>query len=178
MILLWAFNSCELVSSIADVRYRRRRRQVSSGEGYEIGQQVKASWHVEEVCRTEGTTHVNQNEGLIFEKSSPGKKAYRLAELDVPAVDAASLLGDRCATDLGVMPELSEIEIIRHFTRLSTWNYAIDLGMYPLGSCTMKYNPRVNELVARLEGIAEAHPYQPESLSQGCLGIMKMLQDA
>ena len=75
------------------------------------------------------------------------------------------------------MPELSEIEIIRHFTRLSTWNYAIDLGMYPLGSCTMKYNPRVNELVSRLEGIAEAHPYQPESLSQGCLGIMKLLSE-
>ena len=104
------------------------------------------------------TTHVNQNEDLIFEKSSPGKKAYRLAELDVPAVDAASLLGASVRNDLGVMPELSEIEIIRHFTRLSTWNYAIDLGMYPLGSCTMKYNPRVNEAVARLEGIAEAHP--------------------
>src|SRR5437660_5417221 len=123
------------------------------------------------------TTHVNQNEDLMFEKSSPGKKAYRLAELDVPAVDAASLLGDAVRTDLGVMPELSEIEIVRHFTRLSTWNYAIDLGMYPLGSCTMKYNPRVNELVSRLEGIAEAHPYQPESLSQGVLGIMKLLSD-
>jgi glycine dehydrogenase subunit 2 len=123
------------------------------------------------------TTHVNQNEDLIFEKSSPGKKAYRLAELDVPAVDAASLLGSAMRTDLGVMPELSEIEIIRHFTRLSTWNYAIDLGMYPLGSCTMKYNPRVNEAVARLEGIAEAHPYQPESLSQGCLAIIKMMKD-
>jgi len=121
------------------------------------------------------TTHVNQNEGLIFEKSSPGKRAYRMAELDVPAVDAASLLGDQARRDLGVMPELSEIEIIRHFTRLSTWNYAIDLGMYPLGSCTMKYNPRINEAVARLEGIANAHPYQPESLSQGCLGIMKLL---
>jgi glycine dehydrogenase subunit 2 len=121
------------------------------------------------------TTHVNQNEGLIFEKSSPGKKAYRLAELDVPAVDAASLLGASVRGDLGVMPELSEIEIIRHFTRLSTWNYAIDLGMYPLGSCTMKYNPRVNEAVARLEGIAEAHPYQPESLAQGCLEIMHLL---
>src|SRR5260370_24103015 len=96
------------------------------------------------------TTHVNQNEDLIFEKSWPGKKAYRLAELDVPAVDAASLLGASARQDLGVMPELSEIEIIRHFTRLSTWNYAIDLGMYPLGSCTMKYNPRVNEAVARL----------------------------
>ena len=75
------------------------------------------------------------------------------------------------------MPEMSEIEIVRHFTRLSTWNYAIDLGMFPLGSCTMKYNGRVNEAVSRLEGIAEAHPYQPESLSQGALGIMKLLQD-
>jgi glycine dehydrogenase subunit 2 len=124
------------------------------------------------------TTHVNQNEGLIFEKSSPGKKGYRLAELDVPAVDAKRLLGPSVRTDLGVMPELSEIEIIRHFTRLSTWNYAIDLGMYPLGSCTMKYNGRVNEAVARLEGIAEAHPYQPEALSQGCLDIMATLQEA
>ena len=123
------------------------------------------------------TTHVNQNEDLIFEKSSPGKKAYRLSELDVPAVDAASLLGDAVRTDLGVMPELSEIEIVRHFTRLSTWNYAIDLGMFPLGSCTMKYNGRVNELVARLEGLAEAHPYQPEAVSQGLLEIMKVLSD-
>ena len=124
------------------------------------------------------TTHVNQNEDLIFEKSSAGKKAYRLAQLDVPAVDTASLLGNTMRTDgLGVMPELSEIEIIRHFTRLSTWNYAIDLGMYPLGSCTMKYNPRINEAVARIEGLAEAHPYQPESLSQGALGIMKLLSE-
>lgn len=124
------------------------------------------------------STHVNQNEGLIFEKSSPGKKAYRLAELDVPAVDVKRLLGPVARQDLGVMPELSEIEIIRHFTRLSTWNYAIDLGMYPLGSCTMKYNGRVNEAVARLEGLAEAHPYQPTSLSQGCLQIMATLEDA
>jgi glycine dehydrogenase subunit 2 len=124
------------------------------------------------------TTHVNQNEDLIFEKSSAGKKGYRLAQLDVPTVDAAGLLGATVRTDgLGVMPELSEIEIIRHFTRLSTWNYAIDLGMYPLGSCTMKYNPRINEAVARLEGLAEAHPYQPEALSQGALGIMKLLSE-
>src|ERR1700693_5107236 len=122
------------------------------------------------------TTHVNQNEDLIFEKSSPGKKAYRLAELDVPAIDAASLLGDSVRTDLGVMPELSEIEIIRHFTRLSTWNYAIDLGMYPLGSCTMKYNPRVNELVVRLDGVANGHPYQPLEVSQGCLKILRLLE--
>src|SRR5665213_3203361 len=124
------------------------------------------------------TTHVNQNEDLIFEKSSPGKKGYRLAQLDVPAIDIAAILGDQARTDdLGAMPELSEIEIIRHFTRLSTWNYAIDLGMYPLGSCTMKYNPRVNEAVARIEGIAEAHPYLPEKLAQGALNIMQQLSD-
>jgi len=122
------------------------------------------------------TAHLTQNEGLTFEKSSPGKRAYKLPPLDVPEVDAAAALGGQVREDCGSLPELSEIEIIRHFTRLSTWNYAIDLGMYPLGSCTMKYNPRVNELVARLEGIAEAHPYQPEHLSQGVLQIIRDLQ--
>src|SRR5260221_1676633 len=121
--------------------------------------------------------HVNQNEGLIFERSSPGKKGYRLAPLDVPEVDYKKVLGSVARPDLGNMPEVSEIEIIRHFTRISTWNYAIDLGMYPLGSCTMKYNPRVNEVVARLGGLAEAHPYQPEKVSQGALRIMKTLSD-
>ncbi len=123
------------------------------------------------------TRHVNQNEGLIFEKSSAGKAAWKLPPLDVPEVDTAKLLGNAERRDLGVMPEVSEIEIIRHFTRLSTWNYAIDLGMYPLGSCTMKYNPRVNEVVARLEGIANGHPYQPEKISQGALRIIKTLSD-
>src|SRR5271168_4546817 len=123
------------------------------------------------------TAHLTQNEALTFEKSSPGKKAYKLPPLDVPEVDAASLLGGAVREDAGYLPELSEIEIIRHFTRLSTWNYAIDLGMYPLGSCTMKYNPRVNEFVSRIEGIAEAHPYQPKHLSQGVLQIIHTLQD-
>src|SRR5438874_10253884 len=123
------------------------------------------------------TRHVNQNEGLIFEKSSPGKAAWKLPPLDVPDVDTAKLLGKAERKDLGQMPEVSEIEIIRHFTRLSTWNYAIDLGMYPLGSCTMKYNPRVNEVVARLEGMANGHPYQPERVSQGALRIMKVLSE-
>ena len=121
-------------------------------------------------------SHLSQNEALVFEKSSPGKKAYKMPPLDVPEVDPGALLGQAARADLGLMPELSEIEIIRHFTRLSTWNYAIDLGMYPLGSCTMKYNPRVNEFVARLEGIAEAHPYQPEALSQGALEVIRLLQ--
>ncbi|MGO9435464.1 MAG: aminomethyl-transferring glycine dehydrogenase subunit GcvPB [Terracidiphilus sp.] len=120
--------------------------------------------------------HQTQNEGLVFEKSSPGKRAYKLPPLDVPAVDAAALLGDAHRKTPGLLPELSEIEIIRHFTRLSTWNYAIDLGMYPLGSCTMKYNPRVNEFVSRIEGLAEAHPYRPESLAQGALEVLDLLQ--
>jgi glycine dehydrogenase subunit 2 len=120
--------------------------------------------------------HQTQNEALVFEKSSPGKRAYKLPPLDVPAVDAAALLGDAHRKVAGELPELSEIEIIRHFTRLSTWNYAIDLGMYPLGSCTMKYNPRVNEVVARIEGLAEAHPYRPDSLAQGALEIIDLLQ--
>jgi glycine dehydrogenase subunit 2 len=120
--------------------------------------------------------HLTQNEALLFEKSSPGKRAYKLPPLDVPAVDAKALLGEAHREGRAGLPELSEIEIIRHFTRLSTWNYAIDLGMYPLGSCTMKYNPRVNEYVARIEGLAEAHPYRPDSLAQGILEVIDLLQ--
>jgi glycine dehydrogenase subunit 2 len=95
----------------------------------------------------------------------------------VPAVDPSKTLGANHRRDgIEGFPEVSEIEVIRHFTRLSTWNHAIDLGMYPLGSCTMKYNPRVNEFVARLEGIASEHPYQPQELSQGCLKILRLLE--
>jgi glycine dehydrogenase subunit 2 len=120
--------------------------------------------------------HPTQNERLVFEKSSPGKRAYKLPPLDVPSVDASKMLGDAHRKSAAGLPELSEIEIIRHFTRLSTWNYAIDLGMYPLGSCTMKYNPRVNEFVSRIEGLAEAHPYRPDMLAQGVLEIIDLLQ--
>jgi glycine dehydrogenase subunit 2 len=125
------------------------------------------------------TPHLSQNEALLFERSSPGKKAYQLPELDVPAVDAAEALGaDNVRREIEGFPEVSEVEAIRHFTRLSTWNYAIDYGMYPLGSCTMKYNPRINELVARTEGLAWAHPYQPEALAQGCMEVMARLESA
>src|SRR5207245_9173807 len=120
----------------------------------------------------------NQTEGLIFEKSSPGKRALELPPLDVPAADPAKALGaNHRRAGIEGFPEVSEIEVLRHFTRLSTWNYAIDLGMYPLGSCTMKYNPRVNEAVARVEGIANGHPYQPEKISQGALQILKALSE-
>ena len=121
--------------------------------------------------------HINQNEPLLFENSSPGKRGYQLPPLDVPDVDAAAVLGAaNTRAEIEGFPEVSEVEAIRHFTRLSTHNYAIDLGLYPLGSCTMKYNPRVNEQVARIEGLAWAHPYQPESLSQGILEVMGTLE--
>jgi glycine dehydrogenase subunit 2 len=126
---------------------------------------------------TKASRHVNQNEGLIFEKSSPGKRAFELPPLDVPAADPAKALGpSHRGEGVAGFPEVSEIEVLRHFTRLSTWNYAIDLGMYPLGSCTMKYNPRVNEFVARLDGVATEHPLQPQALSQGCLKILRLLE--
>lgn len=123
--------------------------------------------------------HIVQNEPLIFERSSPGKRGYQLPELDVPPIDPAQALGaENVRSEIEDFPEVSEFEILRHFTRLSTWNYAIDLGLYPLGSCTMKYNPRVNELVARIEGLAWAHPYQPEQLSQGAMEVMVALEHA
>lgn len=123
--------------------------------------------------------HIVQNEPLLFEISSPGKVGYQLPELDVPEVDPAAVLGSGQVRDqIEGFPEVSEFETLRHFTRLSTWNYAIDLGLYPLGSCTMKYNPRVNELVARTEGLAWAHPYQPEALSQGCMEVVAALENA
>ncbi len=123
--------------------------------------------------------HIVQNESLLFEQSSPGKCGYQLPPLDVPAVSAEQALGSaNVREELEDFPEVSEFEVLRHFTRLSTWNYAIDLGLYPLGSCTMKYNPRVNELVARTEGLAWAHPYQPEELSQGCMEVIAVLEQA
>jgi glycine dehydrogenase subunit 2 len=124
-------------------------------------------------------SHPTQNEVLIFERSSPGKIGYQLPLLDVPEVDPAAALGSANVREaIDGFPEVSEVEVIRHFTRLSTWNYAIDLGMYPLGSCTMKYNPRINEAVARLDGLAWAHPYQPECLSQGAMEVFARLEDA
>src|SRR5690242_13633689 len=121
--------------------------------------------------------HPSQNEALLFETSSPGKAGYQLPALDVPAVDPADALGaDHVREEINDFPEVSEVDVIRHFTRLSTWNYAIDLGLYPLGSCTMKYNPRVNEAVARTDGLMWIHPYQPDALAQGALAILAELE--
>jgi len=122
--------------------------------------------------------HVTQNEGLIFERSAPGKPWFKLPPLDVEAVDPLEALGASAVrSEIEGFPEVSEMEVVRHFTRLSTWNYGVDTGAYLLGSCTMKYNPKINEVVARLDGIGNAHPCQPEELSQGCLRVMQRLSE-
>lgn len=110
----------------------------------------------------------------IFELSSPGKFGTNLPLVDVPEtpLPTALLRGD----DLAGFPELTEPEVMRHYTRISQRNYSIDTGFYPLGSCTMKANPKVNEEAARLPGFAAAHPLQAESLSQGALQLMYELQ--
>ena len=111
-------------------------------------------------------------EPLVFELSRPGRVGHSVPEPDVPAVDPTAVLPAGSVRDeLPGLPEVSEVEVVRHFTRMSTWNAAVDLGLYPLGSCTMKYNPKVNEKVARLPGFAGAHPLQPAELQQGFLAL-------
>ncbi|MGH9767625.1 MAG: aminomethyl-transferring glycine dehydrogenase subunit GcvPB [Blastocatellia bacterium] len=126
------------------------------------------------------TTHVNQNEGSIFDRSRPGRVGYKLPALDIEAAPIDSLIDPKLLrdNDLAGLPEVSEVDVIRHFTRISTWNYAVDYGMYPLGSCTMKYNPKLNERVARLEGFAASHPYTPDELAQGNLELLKELEES
>ncbi|MEN8161663.1 MAG: aminomethyl-transferring glycine dehydrogenase subunit GcvPB [Myxococcota bacterium] len=115
-------------------------------------------------------------EALLFEQSRPGRRGAELPASDVPRVDARALLGDAVRDDVPGLPELSEVDVVRHFTRLSTWNAAVDLGLYPLGSCTMKYNPKLNERVARLPGFAAAHPLSPADRVQGLLALFYELE--
>src|ERR687885_1503958 len=111
----------------------------------------------------------------IVELSGPGKCGANLPRVDVPETPLPTEL--LRTDDLEGMPELSETEVTRHFTRISQRNFCIDTGMYPLGSCTMKYNPKVHEEAARLPGFAAAHPLQGEDLSQGALQLMFELQE-
>ena len=114
---------------------------------------------------------------LIFERSVPERKGVRPPACDVPTQPLAELLGEQnLRTEPPALPKVSELDALRHYTRLSQRNYGIDIGFYPLGSCTMKYNPRINEEVAALSGFTHAHPLQPESLSQGSLQLMYELQ--
>ena len=118
------------------------------------------------------------SEPLIFEMGSPGRKAYSLPKCDVPEVEIATLLPpDEIRGPIEHFPELAELDVVRHFTRLSQLNFSIDTHFYPLGSCTMKYNPKINEDMARLPGFSQHHPYAPECFSQGSLQLMYELQE-
>jgi len=115
-------------------------------------------------------------EPLIFEISDKGKKAFSLPPLDVPVKENA--LQDVPTRDkIDGFPQVSEVEVVRHFTRLSQANYSVDIGLYPLGSCTMKYNPKVNEKLSALPGFVSIHPYAPEELAQGNLEIIKKTEE-
>lgn len=122
---------------------------------------------------------VSEEQPLIFELSKAGRIGYSLPEADVPEVDVEQLLPKEYIRETEPeLPEVSELQIIRHYTALSTRNHGVDSGFYPLGSCTMKYNPKVNEDVARLPGLQHLHPYQDEASVQGALELMYVLQSA
>jgi glycine dehydrogenase subunit 2 len=127
---------------------------------------------------TKVTTHPSQNEQLIFERSQPGRAGFSLPALDVDetSIDEMIPRDFQRDDDLAGMPEVTEVDVVRHFTRISTWNFSIDLGLYPLGSCTMKYNSRLNEKVARIGNFANLHPLASEAESQGALQVIYELQ--
>jgi Glycine cleavage system protein P (pyridoxal-binding), C-terminal domain len=117
-------------------------------------------------------------ESLIFDCSATGRTAVSLPACDVPTIPVEMLIPEALLTQHEPnLPELSEGDVVRHFTRLSTFNHGVDTGFYPLGSCTMKYNPKVNEMLARLPGFSALHPYEPEVLTQGALQLMAELQE-
>jgi glycine dehydrogenase subunit 2 len=124
------------------------------------------------MSETLGTTGLILNEPLLWERGQKGRCGYSLPRRDVPERPLPeSLTGE--GPDF---PDLSEVEVVRHYTRLSTWNYGVDTGLYPLGSCTMKYNPKTNERQAALKGFAAAHPLLPAALSQGALKLIHGLE--
>ncbi|AIY05304.1 glycine dehydrogenase subunit 2 [Planococcus sp. PAMC 21323] len=118
------------------------------------------------------------NQALIFEMTKEGRVGYSLPTLDVPEIDLSELLpADLIRTEAAELPEVSELDIMRHYTALSNRNHGVDSGFYPLGSCTMKYNPKINESVARFPGFANIHPLQDEKTVQGALELMFDLQE-
>ena len=119
-----------------------------------------------------GMRGIAYKEDLLWEKSRKGRVGISIPEADVPGADLdPSLVGAEPN-----LPELSEVDVVRHYTRLSTWNFGLDTGMYPLGSCTIKYNPKINERMASLPGFANVHPLMPESCFQGALKLMYELE--
>ncbi|MBH0157626.1 aminomethyl-transferring glycine dehydrogenase subunit GcvPB [Fictibacillus sp. 5RED26] len=118
-----------------------------------------------------------EHQSLIFELSKPGRVGYSIPELDVPEINVESIIpSDYLRTEEADLPEVSELQIVRHYTALSNRNHGVDSGFYPLGSCTMKYNPKINEDVARFPGFAHIHPLQDEETVQGAMEMMYRLQ--
>ena len=116
---------------------------------------------------------IKSEKALIFEISRPGRMAVTLPECDVPRKDMEDLIPAHLLRETApALPQVSEVDLVRHFTQLSQRNYGVDAGFYPLGSCTMKYNPKVNESMARLSGFANVHPLQSAESVQGCLELM------
>lgn len=115
---------------------------------------------------------------LIRDYGSPGRKGYSLPELDIPAGELSDYLDQGLIRQKPAgLPEVSEVDVVRHFTGLSQMNYGVDSGIYPLGSCTMKYNPKINEDIARLEKLSQLHPYQEEEQVQGSLELLYELKE-
>lgn len=118
---------------------------------------------------------LKKEEKLVFELSVPGRYTNLLPGCDVDEKEITGLIPEEfLREDDPDLPELGEVDVVRHFTHLSQKNYGVDSGFYPLGSCTMKYNPKVNEEVSRLDGFSKVHPYQPEETVQGCLELLYM----
>ncbi|MFJ7677971.1 aminomethyl-transferring glycine dehydrogenase subunit GcvPB [Peribacillus sp. NPDC097198] len=120
----------------------------------------------------------NQDQSLIFEISTAGRIGYSLPEMDVADIPLEEILPvEYIRTEEAELPEVSELDIMRHYTALSKRNHGVDSGFYPLGSCTMKYNPKINENVARYNGFAHIHPYQDSETVQGALELLFDLQE-
>src|SRR3954447_23145777 len=120
----------------------------------------------------------NQSTALLFEMSHPGRRTHRLPECDVPSPPAKDLLAAKTlAPEPPPLPEVGEIDLIRHFVNLSTKNMSIDTNFYPLGSCTMKYNPKRHERLAALPGMADLHPLSGDAASQGMLELLWDMQN-
>lgn len=121
---------------------------------------------------------VSKSSPLIFERSKEGRYAYSLPQSDIKTDAVSSILDEKfIRKEKAELPEVAELDLVRHYTELSNKNFGVDSGFYPLGSCTMKYNPKINEKVARIPGFAESHPLQDEDQVQGSLEIIYSLQE-
>lgn len=130
------------------------------------------------LCKKWGLSVHKDNQPLIFEMTKDGRVGYSLPDLDIPEVDLSTLLPEGLLREEAAeLPEVSELDIMRHYTALSKRNHGVDSGFYPLGSCTMKYNPKINESVARFPGFANIHPLQDEETVQGAMELMYDLQE-